>query len=672
MPESPHARIPPTVAAARAGSSAHSWPCSASTASSVGERGARADRDRHVGRFVREHPGRRAHLDRADRRRSADLPLRARADRGDDGRRCASAHIHAPAGTCCSSPHRLPRGSTFCGFATPSGSNASRRRACASRSSGENIRAMRSRFSMPTPCSPVSTPPAVEARVEDLDARRVHALPHALVATVEHEERVQVAVARVEHVHHDEVVRGRDLVHAPQHLDELGAGHDRVVQVVVGRDARDRAERRLAPLPQQRPFGVVGRDPHQRCAVGARDGGDRVDVGVDAAVEPVDLGEQHGLRVARVPGADEVLDRLGDAGVHHLERGRQHAGRDHAADRRGRGLDRVERAQHRGDARRVGHEPHRDPRRDPHRALRADEAAPQVVAGRVGLEAAEPGFGPVGEHDVDREHVRGGDAVGQAVRAARVGPDVAADRARLLRRRVGAVVQAEMAHRAREVEVQDPGLDPRHPRLGVDLEDPVHARGDDDDRVVERRRPARETGAAAPRDERPPVLARDAHRGRDLAAQSAGSTPRRPDRRRRRRRARTARARVVRRSHPSSRRRREGRRADGRCAGSACAMFGMLPTSVSSHGGTDTRMDHDPDPGQGTPAMAGRRHVPGVVVALHLRPGMPGRAHRARARARAGLLLLRRLRVREEGQGKGRAARQAPRRRRMAVQGRRA
>ena len=32
--------------------------------------------------------------------------------------------------------------------------------------------------------------------------------------------------------------------------------------------------------------------------------------------------------------------------------------------------------------------------------------------------------------------------------------------------------------------------------------------------------------------------------------------------------------------------------------------------------------------------MADRRHVPDVVVALHLRPGLPGRAHRARARAR--------------------------------------
>ena len=49
--------------------------------------------------------------------------------------------------------------------------------------------------------------------------------------------------------------------------------------------------------------------------------------------------------------------------------------------------------------------------------------------------------------------------------------------------------------------------------------------------------------------------------------------------------------------------------------------------------------------------MADRRDVPRVALPLHLRPGLPGRAHRARARARARLLLVRRARVRQEGHG---------------------
>ena len=52
-----------------------------------------------------------------------------------------------------------------------------------------------------------------------------------------------------------------------------------------------------------------------------------------------------------------------------------------------------------------------------------------------------------------------GEAVLEAVRAARVLGDVAADRAHLLRRRIGRVVEAVGGDRARDVEVRDAGLD---------------------------------------------------------------------------------------------------------------------------------------------------------------------------------------------------------------------
>ena len=106
---------------------------------------------------------------------------------------------------------------------------------------------------------------------------------------------------------------------------------------------------------------------------------------------------------------------------------------------------------------------------------------------------------------------------GKAVRAAGVRGDVAADRAGLLRRRVGRVVQPEVGDGPGEIEVQHAGLHPRHPFLGVDLEDPIQLGGDDHERVVDRRRPAGEAGTAPPRDERPVVPCRDAHCVGDLA-----------------------------------------------------------------------------------------------------------------------------------------------------------
>ena len=103
--------------------------------------------------------------------------------------------------------------------------------------------------------------------------------------------------------------------------------------------------RAIAPNADLRPFhsrarsALVGRDSHRAGAVLASDRPDRLDLGRDARLEAVDLDEQHRGGVAGVAGADEVLDRPGDLGVHHLERGRDDARRDDAADRRAGRLD---------------------------------------------------------------------------------------------------------------------------------------------------------------------------------------------------------------------------------------------------------------------------------------------------------------------------------------------
>ena len=84
---------------------------------------------------------------------------------------------------------------------------------------------------------------------------------------------------------------------------------------------------------------------------------------------------------------------------------------------------------------------------DAERALRADERAEQVVAGRVRRPAAQPDQLAVRRDDLRAGHVVGGEAVLEAVRAAGVLRDVAADRADLLAGRVGRVVVAVRARR---------------------------------------------------------------------------------------------------------------------------------------------------------------------------------------------------------------------------------
>src|SRR6476660_8519914 len=90
-----------------------------------------------------------------------------------------------------------------------------------------------------------------------------------------------------------------------------------------------------------------------------------------------------------------------------------------------------------------------------------------------------------------------GNAVGEAMRAARVLGDVSANRACALARRIGGVIEPETAHLATEVEVDEARLHDCQAVYRIDLEDPAHTRGDDNDAALARERAARKSGAGA-------------------------------------------------------------------------------------------------------------------------------------------------------------------------------
>ena len=143
---------------------------------------------------------------------------------------------------------------------------------------------------------------------------------------------------------------------------------------------------------------------------------------------------------------------------------------------------------------------HGDPDGDPERALGADEDAEQVGPVVVARERHELA---ARQHDVGGEHVVDGEAVLEAVRAARVLGDVAADRADLLARRVGRVEEAGSPATAFVISrFVTPGSTTTRPRSRSTSSDPVHARERDHDAVGDRQRAAGEPGARAARDER--------------------------------------------------------------------------------------------------------------------------------------------------------------------------
>ena len=107
-------------------------------------------------------------------------------------------------------------------------------------------------------------------------------------------------------------------------------------------------------------------------------------------------------------------------------------------------------------------------------------------------------------------------AVAEAVGAAGIEGDVAADGADRLARRIGRVVEAERNRRRRDVEVDHAGLDHGDAIDRVDLEDAGQPVERDDDAVDVRHRPAGQAGAAAAGDERHAGLGAQAHDRDDL------------------------------------------------------------------------------------------------------------------------------------------------------------
>ena len=221
----------------------------------------------------------------------------------------------------------------------------------------------------------------------------------------------------------------------------------------------------------------------------------------------------HPDRVARV---HRLLGGLDRERVHHLDGGGHDA----------RGDDVGHHVARRGDRREVGqqrlhglghpHQPHGDLRDDPERALRAEHHAAQVRPGLLAGVAADRHQRAVGQHDLGGQHVVGGEPVLEAVRAAGVLRDVAADRAHLLAGRVGRVVQPVRRRRLRDRQVGDARLDDRPPVDRVDLQDLREARQADHHAVGDRQRAAGEPGARPARDERHLVLVAHPHRRRDL------------------------------------------------------------------------------------------------------------------------------------------------------------
>ena len=309
-----------------------------------------------------------------------------------------------------------------------------------------------------------------DGRLEDLARGGGHAAHLFGVAPVAEDVRMQIAVADVPEQRDLERVRRRDRAHAAREFRDRAARYRDVLAEFVRPATRERRRDRAPRAPHPFRFGGVRGDANFARALGPCDLGDALRIFLDdALVVAVGAEEQNRLDVERQADRRILLDATRRHVVDQLDRGRQHARRQHGVGRLARVVDARE-DRHRGPREaRFAEQPERHLRDRAERAFGAGEKRAQIVAGHV-LHRAAAGaqHGAVGQHDFQRQHVVGRHAVFQAARAAGVLGDVAADRALLERGRIGRVEQAHALDGGLQVGRDDAGPDHGHPVDRVD------------------------------------------------------------------------------------------------------------------------------------------------------------------------------------------------------------
>ena len=340
----------------------------------------------------------------------------------------------------------------------------------------------------------------LDAEFEDAAAEVLGLFQFARHVGVEQDERMQIAVAGMEHVGDAQAAFGTHLGDARQHMRQLLARDRAVHAVVVGREPAHRRKGGLAPGPEPEALRLVLGGTDFGCAGGLEYRVHGGDVVRHLLVHAVNLAQQQRLDHG-VAGVDEGFGRLDGEPVHHLEPGGDHAGGDDVADRRAGLRHVVEGGEHHLRAFGPRQQFHRDFGDHGEHAFRARHQRQQVVAGRVRRLAAD--FQQLAVHGerAQRHHVVHGEAVFQAVHAAGILGHVAADRAGDLRRGIGCVVEAVLRGGLGDREIAHAGLHHGGACERIDALDAVQLGQHQQHCAVDRQRAGREAGAGAARDD---------------------------------------------------------------------------------------------------------------------------------------------------------------------------
>ncbi len=314
------------------------------------------------------------------------------------------------------------------------------------------------------------------AGLQNLGAKFFGAVQLAGLVGIEQDERVQIAVARMEHVHAAQPVLGLHALNGFEHVGHALARNGAVHAVIVGRDAAGGGKGVFAPAPEAQTLGLAFAAFQLGCAATRQHFGHAADFFFDLFWRAVALAQQYGLGFQVVARVHEGLCGHRHGLIHHFQPGRNDARGDDGRHRITR-LAQVVEAGH--DAARqngFGQQLHRHFGDDHEHAFAADHGGQQIGARTVAGQPAEGQRLALHRVTAHLQHVVHGEAVFEAMHAARVFGDVAADGAGDLAARVGRVEQAVRRCGLRNRQVAHPAFHRGGARDGVDALDAVEPR----------------------------------------------------------------------------------------------------------------------------------------------------------------------------------------------------
>ena len=282
----------------------------------------------------------------------------------------------------------------------------------------------------------------VNRQFKDFGTELLGAFEFAGAVGVIQNQRMQIAVAGMEYIHAAQAVFGRQRGDCIEHRRQRFLRYRAVHAVVIGRHPPCSRKRSFAPGPEAQAFGFVLRNADFGGAAVAQHRGHARDFLIDFGVVAVGFAQQDRHRIERIAGMDERFDRACGDLIHHFKPGRYDASGDHVGDCLTGAAHVVESGEDALRPRRLRQQFDRDLCDDGEQAFGAGHQCQQVIAGGIKTVAADFKQFAFDRPCAQFQNVVHGETVLEAVHAAGVFSNIAADRAGDLARRVGRVIQA--------------------------------------------------------------------------------------------------------------------------------------------------------------------------------------------------------------------------------------